>query len=401
MLLLAPVAVLFQQAHPTSDDRASVQRERDGARYLRPLGQVAVALVDAQSAAVAGRPASGEPLKEAVAEMAVVDTRLGGELLARERWAGLRAKIDALPNRGADEAADTMATYSEAADLLLGLYRKVREASGLARDSVADTYYLQDGAAEELPEALVNVGRFSDLAMIASGQSSEHHELTIANLGTYRSDALSSADDLIDDLLAAETENVSLSSGVLGEIDAFQRAMETLGAVTFATKAKPSPAGTAKPTSNGKGDNSDDADPAGSGHSAATSLVVDVAQVRAARTTAQDAAAKLNTAILNELDGRLSARADDLDGQRRRVLGVTALAVALAVTAVWVALPRRVRRRRRAGRRDTSSLSSPMVPQPAAPPALQSRGGVHPQAGYPALDEDSDPKHWNRTNAAR
>ncbi|MGC4744314.1 hypothetical protein ACLQ28_01430 [Micromonospora sp. DT201] len=401
VLLLAPVAVLFQHAHPTGDDRVSVQRERDGAEYLRPLGKLAVALVDAQSAAVAGRPVSGEPLKEAVAEMAVVDTRLGGDLLARERWAGLRAKIDALPDRATGKAASTMAAYSEAADLLLGLYRKVREASGLARDSVADTYYLQDGAAEELPEALVYVGRFSDLAMIAPAQNTTDHERTIADLGAYRAAAVSSASDLIDDLLAAETEKVSLSGGVLGEIDAFQRAMETLGAVTFATRAKPSPAATAKPTSNGRGDKSDGADPVGGGSSAATSLVVDVTRISAARAAAQNAAVKLNTAILGELDARLSARVDDLDGERRLVLGVAALAVALAVAAVWVALPRRARRRRRAAGPDANPPSSSTALRPATPSTLPNGRGGYAQARYPTLDEDSSPTHWSRTNAAR
>ncbi|WP_051724277.1 hypothetical protein [Micromonospora chokoriensis] len=391
VLLLAPVAALFSETYPTSADRAAVQRERDGAQYLRPLGNVAVALMDAQSAAVAGRPASAEPLKQAVAEMAVVDTRLGGNLLARERWAGLRAKIDALPGRAPGGAASTMATYSEAGDLLLQLYRKVREASGLTRDSVADTYYLQDAAAEELPEALMQIGRFSDLATIASTQSTANHEQTIADLSASRATALSSTDDLMEDLLAAETENINLSSGALGEIDAFQRAMETLGTVAFATTAKPN-ATTTKPNSTGDRTNSGRADVSGDAN-AATRLVVDVARINAARSTAEAAAVKLNAAILSELDARLSVRVDDLDAERRRVVGIAAPAVALAVIAVWVALPGRARRRRRAAGADPSPMSSSLALRPGTP----STG--YPQ--YSTLDEESTPTRWSRTHAAR
>ncbi|MER6596578.1 hypothetical protein ABT214_32950, partial [Micromonospora purpureochromogenes] len=65
--MLAPVAFLFAQHHRlTGDDRDLAVRERLGVEYLRALGPVTEALVDAQSAAVAGRPAGRDALDRAV-----------------------------------------------------------------------------------------------------------------------------------------------------------------------------------------------------------------------------------------------------------------------------------------------------------------------------------------------
>ncbi|MEV4755626.1 hypothetical protein AB0J86_11020 [Micromonospora sp. NPDC049559] len=370
--LLVPVAVLFLQARQTTDaDRAFAQRERHGVEYLRALGPVTVALVDAESATVAGRTVPGEELSRAVAEMTTVDTRLGGELRARDRWAGLRAKIEALPQRGPGTPDAALTAYSEVTDLLLELYGKVREFSGLARDPVADSYYLQDSAGEELPESLVAIGRLADLAVLASHRRDAERDRTIADLGAARSAALSPADDLVDDLLAAveQTEAGNLGSNLLSQVDAFQRAMETLGAATVVT----APAG-GGPTGGGSGKpaGSDD-DPAGSGNGTDDAgPVVDVAKIGEARTSAQTAAVALSSLVFAELDVRLTARVADLDGKQRLALGITALAVLLALAAVSVALLGTRRRAPRAGHGGTG---------PGTGITGLSDGGVGPAGG--------------------
>ncbi|RZT79567.1 hypothetical protein EV382_2782 [Micromonospora violae] len=97
VLLLAPIAVLLLQARSTVDeDLVLVRGERHGVEYLQALNQVTVALVDAQSAVVTGKPVPAGPLDEAAAAMTAIDARLGTELLAQDRWGGLQAKIGTL-----------------------------------------------------------------------------------------------------------------------------------------------------------------------------------------------------------------------------------------------------------------------------------------------------------------
>ena len=63
-----------------------------------------------------------------------MDARIGDELLSQERWAGLRAKLEALRGRSPADPEAAYTAYGEATDLLLALHRKVRESSGLVRD---------------------------------------------------------------------------------------------------------------------------------------------------------------------------------------------------------------------------------------------------------------------------
>ncbi|MER7891762.1 hypothetical protein ABTX15_18240 [Micromonospora sp. NPDC094482] len=337
--LLAPMSVLFQQTwRLTDDDRSLAVRERLGIEYLQALGPVTAALVDAQSAAVAGRPASGAALTGAVERAATVDARIGAELRSQERWAGLRAKLEALRDRSPTDPEAAFAAYGEVTDLLLDLHRKVRESSGLVRDPESDSFFLQDAAGRELPAAMVAAGRLADLATLATRRDADERSQTLAELAALRVGALAPAGELVDDLRAAvdSSESTDLGGTVLTPLDTYQRAVEALAAASG-------------PTSTG---------------------VIDPAPVAGARLNAHAAAEQLQPVILAELDALLADRVDGLDRDRWLLIGAAGLAVLLlaVLAGVLLAAARRARRRaveaRRARRADATPEGTPWPPRP-------------------------------------
>jgi hypothetical protein len=308
LAVLLPAAVLFGQAWQGQSDRISfAERERHGIEYLTTLGQVATALTDAQSAAVAGRAVDGTALARAMDATSTVDDRLGDELRTRERWSGLRVKIEALPAAASGDPAARYAAYAEATDLLLALYGKVRENSQLIRDPDGDTYFLQDGAAEELPEAVVAAGQFTDLVVIAAGLPANQRAAAAGEVTAARQGVLDPAGDLADDLQSAvdSTQSRTMGGNLLSRLDRFQRAMDTLAA---------------------SGD---------------TTQTVDANRLAGTRTEVQAAASDLSTAILAELDVLIEQRIDGLWTQRWLSLGALLLAVLLAVATPALVLRRR------------------------------------------------------------
>ncbi|MBQ1052213.1 hypothetical protein KBX50_27630 [Micromonospora sp. C51] len=364
--LLLPVAFLVVQAHQFVDsDRDVVARERLGVEYLRALGPVTDALVDAQSAAVTGRSLRRDTLDQAVERAATVDARIGGELSTSERWAGLRAKLEALPERSLADPETAFTVYGEVTDLLLALHAKVRETSGLIRDPGVDAYFLQDGVAEEMPEAMVAAGRLTDLAVLMNRRPAAERIQSLSQLATLRAAALQPANDLANNLRAVveNTESADLGANVLTPFDAYQRAVETM-----ALHSQP-------------------IDRAGT---------VDTTRLLAARNEAQQATKQLHPVLLDEIDRLLVERLDGLDQDRLLILGAGGFAalllVGLAVSG-WMSRPR-----------DTSAPPAgggvPTPPsgvqwgavgsRPAAPPpVLQPVGQVH------------EPDRWRPFDAAR
>ncbi|MDG4833705.1 hypothetical protein O7627_30990 [Solwaraspora sp. WMMD1047] len=386
-LLLVPVGVLSVQAWQGIDEKLTfAERERQGIEYLQSLERVTVALVDAQSAAVAGRSVPGEALTRAVENASSVDARLGDELRTRERWAGARAKIESLSQQNLRAPEEAYAAYSEAGDLLLALYGKVRETSGLIRDPDADSYHLQDSAAEELPEALIAAGRLGDIAMLATTRAEDQALNTAIQATGARSGVLEPVEDLVEGLQAAvnNTDSQQLSGNLLSQLDAYQIAVDALAAASAATDL-----GT--PTR--------------------------ANQVGEARAAAQAAGADLSQTMLTELDNLVTVRADGLRTERllAGAAAIAALLIALALIALSLA-----------GRRSRPA-TAPVAPQARAdapdPPRAElpdrARGWELPAEwsdpvpagqglGRPAqsglrdvglLGRDNEPARWGRTDA--
>ncbi|WP_433530116.1 hypothetical protein ACQPYA_28615 [Micromonospora sp. CA-263727] len=375
--LLLPVAFLVIQAHRGIDaDRELLERERLGVEYIRALSPVTEALVNAQSGAVTGRPLPREPLDQAIEQAAAVDARIGGELSTSERWAGLRAKLEALPERSLTDPEAAFSAYSEVTDLLLSLHGKVRETSGLIRDSGADSYFLQDGVGEEMPEAMVAAGRLNDLAVLIEQRPAADRLQSLSELSTLRFAALQPAGDLVNNLKAAVDTSASadLGGSVLTPFDAYQRAVEAMGAA---------------------------AQPVG------RTATVDTARLSTARGQAQQAAKQLQPVILDEIDRLLVERIDQMDRDGRRVLGAGGVAglLLIVLAAFGWAYPH--------GGQGTTPRSTtpgaggqPGEPESTGPvgargePATDRPANEQPPALQPA-GQGREPDRWRPFDAAR
>ncbi|MEU7956445.1 hypothetical protein [Micromonospora humida] len=368
-LLLLPVAFLVVQGYRLVDtDRELAERERLGVEYLRALGPVTEALVDAQTAAVAGRPVPRDALDRAVEEAAAVDTRVGGELRSTERWAGLRAKLEGLPSRSLTDPETAFTAYGEVTDLLLALHGKIRETSGLIRDPGSDSYFLQDGVGEEMPEATVAAGRLIDLAVLAQRRPAADQARTVGELATLRFAALQPAGDLVNDLqtVVDTSESADIGAGVLTPFDNYQRAVEALGALS-------QPRGRAQE--------------------------LDVAKLAAARNQAQTASRELQPVLLDELDRLLRQRIDQLDRDALLILaagGVAGLLLVALGASGWL-----TRRGERPTGRGTPAVepadaSGPAPWEPPTPPGRLPTGPVLQPAG-----RGTEPDRWRPFDAAR
>ena len=169
-----------------------------------------------------------------------MDARIGVELRSQERWAGLRAKLEALRDRSPADAEAAYTAYGEVTDLLLALHRKVRESSGLGRDPGADSFFLQDSVGAELPEAMVAAGRLADLGALASRRPAAERVRTLMELTGLRVAALAPASDVVDNLRAAvdSSESTDLGANVLTPLDAYQRSVEALARVLDAERRR-------------------------------------------------------------------------------------------------------------------------------------------------------------------
>jgi hypothetical protein len=351
VLLLVPVGALtFQSWQAIDEKRAFAERERQGIEYLRALRQVTVALVDAQSAEVANRTADHESLDRAIEAAASVDNRLGDTLRSRERWAGVRAKIEALPERGLADPEEVYASYGEVTDLLLALHGKVRETSGMIRDPEADSYHLQDSAAEELPEALVAAGRLADLAVLATNRPAADRVRTLTELAAAQSTVFEPVEDLVEGLQAAinNTKSRRLSGNLLSRLSAYQQTVDALSAASLLSGTDDTP---------------------------------DSTRIATARTSAQIAAVELSKTMLDELDILIETRIDALGSDRLVTVLTGGIAILIILGLVALTL---------GGRRH----SAVPAPHGHAPPSDGRRDLVEPgerRRGWPLPTDRSGP----------
>ncbi|MFE9194253.1 hypothetical protein ACFYL6_32075 [Micromonospora sp. NPDC007208] len=366
--LLAPLGLLVTSSwRQTTDDRDLAARERLGVQYLTALAAVTDALVEAQSNAINGRPVAREALNGAVEQAAAVDARIGGELLSQERWAGVRAKLEALRGRGAADPEAAYTAYGEVSDLLLALHRKVRESSGLVRDPEADSFFLQDSAGQELPEAVVAAGRLADLGTLVSRRPAAEQPRGLMELTGLRVTALAPAADLVDNLRSAVdgSESTDLGANVLTPLDTYQRSVEALAAFSVPGK---------------------------------DTGVVNPSQLSAAALNSHRSARQLQPVILAELDALLVERIDRLNRDRWLTAGAGVAAVLLLswLAALLIAAGRRARRRAALAATHADSPDTPPHRDPWQPPTDE------PRALQPAgAARDPEIAQWGAFDAAR
>ncbi|MGC4866815.1 hypothetical protein ACLQ3B_15435 [Micromonospora sp. DT53] len=366
--LLAPLGLLVTTNwRQITDDRDLAARERLGVQYLKALAPVTDALVEAQSAAVNARPVPREALNQAVEVAAEVDARIGGELLTQERWAGVRAKLEALRGRSAADPDSAYTAYGEVSDLLLALHRKVRESSGLVRDPEADSFFLQDSVGQELPEAVVAAGRLGDLGSLVARRPAAEQPRGLLELTGLRVTALAPAADVVDNLRSAVdgSESTDLGANVLTPLDTYQRSVEALAAYSA-----PRP-------DTGK---------------------VDPTQLGAAALNAHRAARQLQPVVLAELDALLVERMDGLDRDRWLTVGAGVVAALLLgwLAALLIAAGRRARRRAAQAATHTESPDTPLPLDSWQPPAGE------PRTLQPAgTVREPETAQWGAFDAAR
>jgi hypothetical protein len=379
--LLVPTGVLFTQTWRAEDDRArATERELDGVAYLRTLQQVAFAVADAQSAAVSGRPAPRDALAVAVQQADATDARLGATLRTTERWTGIRGRLETLRAApAAGDPAQALAAYREVGDLVLALYAKVRDESGLVHDPDGDAFHLQNSAAGELPVAVISAGRLADAAVLAAAASTppqpgqtrpqvtpQQQAQLAAQLVAERVTLLDAARRLVDDLRSAvdSTESRTLGSNLLSRLDRFQRTADLIAAM-FAQ--------------------------------AGTRTGGDPSLIGVVRGQLQAAAGELSSTILNEVERLLNSRADEIDRARLLAGGAAALAV-LLVVGFFLALFL-------GGRRRPARAAGPFPaggPGASPPEDATAWPTVAPITGAPYQGTSQDnPTQWERSGAAR
>ena len=364
LVLLVPVGFLFFQAYDSVNDRrAATEREIEGVAYLRALGLLTFTITNAQAARVAGNGADQDAVSAAVSQVAAADERYGDALRTHDRWTGVRARIDSIRSDPRGDTPTNLGAYQEVTDLLLALYGKVRDESGLVHDPDADAYQLQESVGANLPVAVIAAGRLADLAAFSSTQPAAQQLAAVSDIALARVMLTYSAGRLVEGLRAAsdDTESRTLGGNVLSSLDNFQlNTQELLSA----------------------------AGQAGLPASDVSLIVVQRAEV-------QKAARELSSTILNEVDRLLDARRDALSRDRLLVLAAGILALLLALLAILVlALAAR-----------TARVNARLAARASAPDEALSRqrtAGVPPedQAAWGPARAGSVAR-WERSGAAR
>ena len=312
ILILAPAGYLFYRVWQASDEsRDSTRLERQGVEYLTALTPLVSALAEAQSSALQNVSAAPATLSASVARVNAVDQRLGAALGTRDRWSGLRDRIDQLATVTGNPQS-VFQKYVEVTNLAVALSNAVRNNSTLIRDPDNDLSNLQQAVGGDLPTTVIQVSRMGDLSLlVAKAQPDER-----ATLGPQFAAAVqgvsTSVNALTDDLQAAvdDTSSPTLSGNLVSTLDSFRRGVESL------TRG---------------------ANPASGQPNAAT--------MATAQSQLQSSTGSLAGMLLREMDGLLSDRLDRLAGERRAALLAAGAVVLLILAAVVVGLTGRRRYR--------------------------------------------------------
>lgn len=317
ILILVPAGFLFLRVwQDIEDERDSTQLEQYGVEYLSALAPLVSALAEAQSSALQNVRTAPASLTAAMARVAAVDERLGAELGTRERWAGLRDKIEVLPAVNG-QPLQVFQAHVQATDLCQALYRAVLDSSQLNRDPDNDLSHLQAALGIDLPATVIQVSRMGDLSLLTANvtgsvqQRQQAQAILVPQFGAAVQSVNSAVGSLTDNLQAAvdDTESTTLSGNLVTTVDSFRRGVES-----FIRGA--SPGGSAPPNP---------------------------AAMATAQSQLQTSLGSLAGVLVREMNALLDERLDHLDNRRIEALAMAALILLLVLAAVIIPLTGRRR----------------------------------------------------------
>ncbi len=311
ILILVPAGYLFYRVWQANDEsRDSTRLERQGVEYLTALTPLVSALAEAQSSALQNVAIAPATLSASVARVSAVDQRLGAALGTRDRWSGLRDRIDQLATV-AGNPVTVFQKYVEVTNLAVALSNAVRNNSALIRDPDNDLSNLQQAVGADLPTTVVQVSRMGDLSLLVAKAQPDQRATLGPQFAAAVQAVTTSVNALTDDLQAAvdDTSSPTLSGNLVTTVDSFRRGVESL------TRG---------------------ANPSGQPNAATMAT---------AQSQLQSSTGSLAGMLVREMDGLLQDRLDRLAGERRAALLAAGAVVLLVLAAVAVGLTGRRRYR--------------------------------------------------------
>ena len=311
-------ALLVPRVEGIEADRQTLQAERTGASYLRPLTRLLAELANAHSATVSRRPIDAVALTAAANAVAEADAAYGDGLQTGQRWADLSTAVTALTGGGNGGGP---VGYADAVVLCADLISHVGEASRLSVDANPDGRYLGDAAVVRVPTLLVATLAFAGLdANEGRGGSGNPPGASSPS----QSDNAGDSDGRVDVLVArttladaAEAADSGLRRALVSTATGLDSDLaEALDSVRAAVELAAGP-GSLRQSDPGSG---------------GAELAVSAQRVR-------DSALGLAVAVLGELDRVLAERDRDLGAQQLRELLMAAAGVLLGAALLWFAIP--------------------------------------------------------------
>ena len=232
LAVVAPIAFLANQWTAASNAaRAETARERHAVAYLAALAPLTSELFIAQAFAVRGRALAFQDLTAAVALVGEVDGQWGDELRTHERWTALERAIGDTRGRPFASADAAAANYHEIVRQLLALHGRVRDQGGLLSDPGADTHYLAETVATELPATLAAVEEYANgLVLVDVAPPDERTEPMAEVLSA--ADAVTEGGEEISEFLQlalAQTDSPTLGGDLINQLDTFLQTLDLLG----------------------------------------------------------------------------------------------------------------------------------------------------------------------------
>ena len=125
-------------------------------------------------------------------------------------------------------------------ELLLDVYERIRDRSGLVRDQEPDVFFLEDAAIRALPTSVVDAGRYGDSIIVEFTSNAADAKAAALNVSAYHALLDQDSDEVGDDVNDAvdSTASQSMSTSLLGAIDRYRQSVEGLQPLVPTSAAK-------------------------------------------------------------------------------------------------------------------------------------------------------------------